>query len=100
MNMEQATVEGGVAKLLQNLVTGIYSILFESISRNISYFPLSLNIINLISFLTQNLLIIPRVMQNSSFLKNLKVRLSCRLRLRAEHCASLPSSSVKPMPRR
>lgn len=59
MNMEQATVGGGVAKLLQNLVTS-YSILFESISRNISYFPLSLNIINLISFLTQNLLIIPR----------------------------------------
>lgn len=56
MNMEQATVEGG-AKLLQNLVTS-YSKLWVYF-KEYFIFP-SLNIINLISFLTQNLLIIHR----------------------------------------
>ena len=56
INMAQAAREG---KRLQNLVT-TYSILSESISRNIPFSALFLNLTILISFLTRNPLIIPR----------------------------------------
>lgn len=56
INMGQAARE---RKRLQNLVT-TYSILSESISRNIPFSPLFLNLTILISVLTRNPLIIPR----------------------------------------